>query len=169
VTTTELYILCWSELSLRKQSPTSATAHYFSPDNAIWLVAQCELSGYVRLGWLLGAVDRKISHRPAHSSIEYITQWSRTSAQSILHVVTVTKKCADLIIKNWLPWQRPLSDRNKKQRPLKISVSFVSDVSLEDSGNYTCQVRGQRSVVEASVTHYIFVRGQLRRCHTECP
>jgi len=47
--TTELYIL-WSELSRRMLSPTLATAHYSGPDNAIGLVAQCELSGYVTLG-----------------------------------------------------------------------------------------------------------------------
>jgi len=46
---TELYIL-WSELSQRKLSPTLATAHYSRPDNAIGLVAQCELSRYVKLG-----------------------------------------------------------------------------------------------------------------------
>ena len=33
-----------------KLSPTLATAHYSCPDNAIWLVAQCELCGYVTLG-----------------------------------------------------------------------------------------------------------------------
>jgi len=43
---TESYIL-WSELSRRKLSPTLATAHYTCPDNAIGLVAKCELSGYV--------------------------------------------------------------------------------------------------------------------------
>ena len=46
----ELYIPCWSQLSRRKLSPTSATAHYSSPDNVIGLVAQCKLSGYVKLG-----------------------------------------------------------------------------------------------------------------------
>ena len=46
---TELYIL-WSELSWNELSPTMATAHYSCPDNAIGLVAQCELSGYVKLG-----------------------------------------------------------------------------------------------------------------------
>jgi len=40
-----------------------------------------------------------------------------------------------------------------------ISLDTVTDVSLEDSGNYTCEVRGHGSVVSASVTHYIFVRG----------
>jgi len=36
---TELYIL-WSELSRRKLSPTSASAHYSCPDNAIGLVGR---------------------------------------------------------------------------------------------------------------------------------
>jgi len=31
-----------------------ATAHYSSPDNAIGLIVQRELSGYVKLGLLLG-------------------------------------------------------------------------------------------------------------------
>jgi len=39
-----------SELGRRKLSPTSATAHYSSPDNAIGLVVQCDLSEYVKLG-----------------------------------------------------------------------------------------------------------------------
>ena len=39
--TTELSILCWSEIIRRKLTSTSATAHYSGPDNAIWLVAQC--------------------------------------------------------------------------------------------------------------------------------
>ena len=47
--TTELYIL-WSERNRCRLSPTLAAAHYSCPDNAIGLVAQCELSGYVRLG-----------------------------------------------------------------------------------------------------------------------
>jgi len=47
----ELHILRWSELSRRKLSPTLATAHHYScPDNAIGLVAQCDLSEYVKLG-----------------------------------------------------------------------------------------------------------------------
>jgi len=32
-------------------SSTLATARYSCPDNAVGLVAQCELSGYVKLGW----------------------------------------------------------------------------------------------------------------------
>lgn len=38
-----------------------------------------------------------------------------------------------------------------------------ADLSLEDSGNYTCEIRGRGSVVKASVTHYIFVRGKLAK------
>ena len=41
----ELYIL-WSELSWRKLLPMLATTHYSCPDNAIGLVAECELSWY---------------------------------------------------------------------------------------------------------------------------
>jgi len=41
-----------------------------------------------------------------------------------------------------------------------VADGLVADVSLEDSGNYTCEVRGHGSVVKASSTHYIFVRGQ---------
>jgi len=37
-------------VSLRKLSPTLATAHYSCPDSAIGLVAQYELSGYVKSG-----------------------------------------------------------------------------------------------------------------------
>jgi len=35
-----------------------------------------------------------------------------------------------------------------------------ADAMVEDSGNYTCEVRGRKSTVLASVTYYIFVRGQ---------
>ena len=58
--TTELYRP--SELSRRKLSPTLATAH---PDNAIGLVAQCELGRYVKSG-AVEAVGRKFSHRPGN-------------------------------------------------------------------------------------------------------
>jgi len=59
---TELYFL-WCELSRRKLSPMLATAHHSFPHNAIGLVAQCELSGYVKLE----AVGLKFSHRPRQS------------------------------------------------------------------------------------------------------
>ena len=41
---------CVCELSRHKLSPTLATTHYSCPDNAIGLVAQCGLGGYVKLG-----------------------------------------------------------------------------------------------------------------------
>ena len=69
--TTELYILCWSE---HKLSPTLATVHYSSPDNAIGLVAQCELSGYDKLE----AVGRKFSHRPGNPATGGVVRWSST-------------------------------------------------------------------------------------------
>ena len=69
---TELNILCWSEHSQRKLLPTSATAHYSSPDNTVGLVAQCEVGGYVKLGWLLEAVGQKFcthTHTPANPAV----------------------------------------------------------------------------------------------------
>ena len=50
IQTTELHLLCWSELSWCKPSLMLANTHYSCPDNTIGLVAQCELSGYVELG-----------------------------------------------------------------------------------------------------------------------
>jgi len=76
---TELYILCWSELSRRKLSPTLAIAYYSCPDNAIGLVAQCELSGYVKLGYLLEAVGRKFSHRPGNPATVGVVRWLTAS------------------------------------------------------------------------------------------
>jgi len=37
---------------------------------------------------------------------------------------------------------------------------FCTDISQEDSGNYSCEVRGPQSVMLGCVTHYLFVRGQ---------
>ena len=34
-----------------------------------------------------------------------------------------------------------------------------ADVSLEDSGNYTCEINGPLNSLLGSVTHYVFVRG----------
>jgi len=34
-----------------------------------------------------------------------------------------------------------------------------ADVSQQDSGNYTCEVRGPQSTLLGHVTHYLFVRG----------
>ena len=52
--------------------------HYPSPNNAIGLVAQCELGGYVKLGcWLSEAVGRKFSHRPGSGirAIVGVVRW----------------------------------------------------------------------------------------------
>jgi len=37
--------------------------------------------------------------------------------------------------------------------------SFI-DLLPEDSGNYTCEIRGRRSTVLAAVVHLISVRGE---------
>jgi len=76
VVLTELYILCWMELSRCKLSPTLATAHYSSPNNDIGLVAQCELGRYVKLGcWLFEAVWWKFSHRPDNHATAGGVKW----------------------------------------------------------------------------------------------
>ena len=60
-----LYILCWSELTRRKLSPTLATPTTLVPTT---LVAQCELSRR-KIGLLLEVVGRKFSQtwQPCHS------------------------------------------------------------------------------------------------------
>jgi len=40
-----------------------------------------------------------------------------------------------------------------------VRVVFGADVSLEDSGNYTCEINGPLNSLLGSVTHYVFVRG----------
>ena len=43
---------------------------------------------------------------------------------------------------------------------LSVALCVVCvDLSLEDSGNYTCEVRGPRANTLGDVTHYIFIRG----------
>jgi len=45
-------------------------------------------------------------------------------------------------------------------------LCVMTDVTTEDSGNYTCEVRGRKSAVLASVTHYVFVRGMPHHTYT---
>ena len=40
-------------------------------------------------------------------------------------------------------------------------MCVTSDVVQQDSGNYTCEVRGPQSVVLGHVTHFILVRGAV--------
>jgi hypothetical protein len=39
-----------------------------------------------------------------------------------------------------------------------ICIAYLTDVSLEDSGNYTCEIRGRKSTVLTHVTHIVHVR-----------
>jgi hypothetical protein len=41
--------------------------------------------------------------------------------------------------------------------------SVFADLALEDSGNYSCEVRGPRANVLGAVTHYLFIRGRFNR------
>ena len=36
-----------------------------------------------------------------------------------------------------------------------------ADCAREDSGNYTCEVRGKRSSILAAVTHHLYIRGTV--------
>jgi len=54
----------------------TTTAHYSCPDNAIGLVAQSELSGYVKSGYTaFGAVGRKFSQRPGNPATVGVVRW----------------------------------------------------------------------------------------------
>ena len=66
-----LYILCRSELSRRKLSPTLAT-----PTTVVLttLVAQCELSRR-KIGLLLEVIGRKFSHRPGNPATVGVVRW----------------------------------------------------------------------------------------------
>ena len=66
-----LYILCWSELSWRKLSPTLAT-----PSTLVLttLVAQCELSRR-KIRLLLEVVGRKFSHRLGNPATVGVVRW----------------------------------------------------------------------------------------------
>ena len=59
--------------SRRKLSLTLATARYSCTDNAIGLVAQCELSGYVKFGLAFG---QKFSHTPGNPATAGVGRWS---------------------------------------------------------------------------------------------
>jgi len=43
---------------------------------------------------------------------------------------------------------------------LRSVLPVILDLSLEDSGNYTCEVRGPKANILGSVTHYLFIRGK---------
>lgn len=65
------------------------------------------------------------------------------------------------------PHNAPSHRREKKARPYEwtvglnwFDIAFILDLSLEDSGNYTCLIRGTKSTILGSVTHYIFIRGK---------
>ena len=44
----------------------------------------------------------------------------------------------------------------------KMNLNNYSDSRQEDSGNYTCEIKGENSLVVTSVTHQLLVRGQFK-------
>ena len=65
----------------------------------------------------------------------------------------------------------PLANRQQcyQYAPVELNVSlgsvrlfpyYLTDLIPEDSGNYTCEVRGPRSAILGAVTHYLYVRGK---------
>jgi len=56
--------------------------------------------------------------------------------------------------------RRPLESLSWPSSVTIIGLMWLRiDVSQEDSGNYTCEVRGPQSTLLGHVTHYLFVRG----------
>ena len=41
-----------------------------------------------------------------------------------------------------------------------VLLWISSDLIPEDSGNYTCEIRGPRSAILGKVTHNVYVRGK---------
>jgi hypothetical protein len=56
--------------------------------------------------------------------------------------------------------------QQQQQHPVRYRLRLsIANLSLEDSGNYTCEVQGRGSVVKATVTHYIFVRASVQNVY----
>ena len=94
-----LYILCWSELSRRKLSPTLAT-----PTTVVLttLVAQCELSRR-KIGLLLEVVGRKFSHRPGNPATVGVVRWSAagdTAGSSLRRLNSLQHRIYNLLAYN---------------------------------------------------------------------
>ena len=101
-----LYILCWSELSRRKLSPTLAT-----PTTLVLttLVAQCDLSRR-KIGLLLEIVGRKFSHRPGNPATVGVVRWPTagdTAGSSLRRLSSLQHRIYNLLARSWsLPAHR---------------------------------------------------------------
>jgi len=56
-------------------------------------------------------------------------------------------------------------EHRERERRRVCCDCVMTDVSAGDSGNYTCEVRGRKSAVLSSVTHFVFVRGTPHHAH----
>ena len=95
----EVYILCWSELSRRKLSPTLAT-----PTTLVLttLVAQCELTRR-KIGLLLEVVGRKFSHRPGNPARVGVVRWPAagdTAGSSLRRLSSLQHRIYNLLVWN---------------------------------------------------------------------
>ena len=88
-------------------------------------------------------------------------------AEQVLVITDVAKKLLFLqliyiccyAVQRELNWSLSRLTCNEVCACLIWISNVVTDVSLEDSGNYTCEIHGRRSVVLAQVTHSVYVRG----------
>ena len=97
-----LYILCWSELSPRKLSPTLATPR---PTTLVLttLVAQCELSRR-KIGLLLEVVGRKLAHRPGNPATVGVVRWPAagdTAGSSLRRLNSLQHRIYNLLDITW--------------------------------------------------------------------
>ena len=97
-----LYILCWTELSRRKLSPTLAT-----PTTLVLttLVAQCELSRR-KIELLSEVVGRKFSHRPGNPAAVGVVRWpaaGNTAGSSLRRLSSLQHRIYNLLVFNTQP------------------------------------------------------------------
>jgi len=129
-----LYILCWSELSRRKLSPTLATPTTLV---LITLVAQCELSRR-KIGLLLEVVGRKFSHRRGNPATVGVVRWPAagdTAGSSLRRLSSLQHRIYNLlgrtghadedeqlIVGGPELWTRPTGDSQTVARPSPDTV-----------------------------------------------
>ena len=77
-----------------------------------------------------GVVSRNYCSRPRvlHFWRSSVSWMNLQSLLLIGHCVVVMKKCVDWINKNWLPWQRPLSNPISQQSSMPIRLPILKSL-----------------------------------------